>query len=109
MSGWIYFIANGETEESWVKIGYTTGSVETRRRSLQTGCPFSLNILAFAPGEPVDERRLHDRFAAYRGYGEWFSLEGSLSAYVHSLMTSAPPMQAAPTLWTDQLLEEWPK
>lgn len=101
MGGKVYFIATGEGSVPWVKIGFTAGCVFQRCRLLQTGCPLSLNVLAFAHGTRADEQSLHQRFAAFRGYGEWFVMEGFLQAYIVDLMRSAPPMQIAPTLWTE--------
>lgn len=107
MSGWVYFIgASGGTDETWIKIGFTTGSVYARRDALQTGCPLPLDVLAYAPGALSDERTLHNRFAAFRGYGEWFALDGSLQAYVSDLIARSVAMQPAPTLWTDAYLAE---
>lgn len=106
MAGFVYFIATGECEQAWVKIGYTGGSPYERCRTLQTGCPHSLNVLAYAPGTPDDEYRLHRRFAAFRGYGEWFALEGSLQAYVRDLITRSDPLKPTDTLWTQVYLTE---
>lgn len=101
MSGFVYFIGASDTSETWIKIGFTAGNVYSRCGALQTGCPFPLSVLAFAPGSPDDEKFLHERFAAFRGYGEWFVMEGFLQAYVADLIKSSTPMQPAPTLWTD--------
>lgn len=106
MNGFVYFIAPSDCAQSWVKIGFTTGSVYARCQSLQTGCPFPLNVLTFACGTLDDELALHRRFSAYRGVGEWFALEGSLQGYIHNLMTLDTPMGPAPTVWTDYLAAE---
>jgi hypothetical protein len=59
-----------------VKIGHSR-SPEDRLRTIQTGCPWPVSILASAPGGAAAERRLHDRFANYR-IGEWFDLPSYL-------------------------------
>jgi hypothetical protein len=57
-----------------VKIGFTGGDVEERRRALQTGCPHELVVeLAFA-GTMEDERRAHALHHGQRLVGEWFQL-----------------------------------
>lgn len=70
MSGFIYFI---ETEGGeYVKIGWSLNHPEGRRRTLQTGCPKPLDLVAFFPGSLEDERRLHRTFAELAYRGEWF-------------------------------------
>lgn len=104
--GFVYFIAISGSQEPWVKIGYTSGDVYNRCARLQTGCPLSLNVLAYAPGSMDDEKYLHNRFRAFRGYGEWFVLDGFLRHYVNSLTESSAPKMPAPTLWTKVWHEE---
>lgn len=105
--GWVYFIGmTCQDPQSWVKIGFTSCEVQARRATLQTGSPFPLDILAYAPGTLADERRLHIRFSAYRGFGEWFALEGFFQAYVQSLIATSEPLLPAPTLWTDVWVKE---
>lgn len=71
MSGWIYFIACTETFR--VKIGYTAGDPIQRMKALQTGSPTPLTFMAVQPGTQAEEREMHERFAAHRLHGEWFS------------------------------------
>lgn len=99
--GYVYFIASYEHKPQLVKIGYTKGSPHARRNTLQTGTPYALDVLVYAPGTQEDERRLHERFAAFRKQGEWFYLEGFLQAYVVDLINQAIGMNPAPTLWTE--------
>lgn len=68
--------------DRWVKIGFTTSSVQKRAEAIQTGLPFKLEIIATLAGTPDIERQLHRRFAAYRAQGEWFSREGDLAAWI---------------------------
>jgi hypothetical protein len=70
--GRVYFIeAVGANR---IKIGYTAGEVEERRRQLQTASPFPLRALASFPGTMHDETRLHERFSTSRAVpgSEWF-------------------------------------
>ena len=60
-----------------VKIGFTTGDVEERRRALQTGCPHELVVELVFAGTMEDERRAHERWADRRRVGEWFELTAS--------------------------------
>lgn len=66
----IYLVQAGEGGP--VKIGVST-DVPSRIRSLQTGIPQPLILLATFPGCRSKERRLHERLARYRIRGEWFS------------------------------------
>lgn len=106
MSGFVYFIAPSDCSESFVKIGFTAGCVYARCSSLQTGCPFPLNVLTYAVGTIQDEQALHDRFAAYRVHGEWFAFEGSLQGYVLDLMRYDQPKMPGLTVWTPYLAAE---
>lgn len=57
-----------------VKIGFTAGDVEERRRALQTGCPHELVVELTFAGTMEDERRAHMIHRERRGVGEWFDL-----------------------------------
>lgn len=67
--GFVYFI-QGESGGA-IKIGYTQ-DVKARLKSLQTGHPDVLVLLACFPGNQSDERDLHEKFDAFRLRGEWF-------------------------------------
>lgn len=60
-----------------VKIGFTAGDVEERRRALQTGCPHELVVELTFAGTMEDERCAHERWADRRRVGEWFELTAS--------------------------------
>ncbi len=67
--------------EQFYKIGIATKPKE-RRRSLQTGSPFKVELLK---AWPVDSAReieaaLHERFGTHRKTGEWFNLPEDLVA-----------------------------
>jgi hypothetical protein len=74
MSGFIYFIAADALDV--VKIGFSDSHPDQRLKSLQTGCPSRLSLLAFVEGSQREERHLHRIFSNLRTHGEWFRLEG---------------------------------
>lgn len=72
----IYVVGN---EDGYVKIGITSGSIQSRLRSIQTGSSTKLHVVrTWEPtGENSDrigERMLHRQFRYYRTNGEWFHL-----------------------------------
>lgn len=83
----VYFLGAGP----FVKIGKTTGAPDSRIASLQTGCPFSMVLLAHQPGGIKEEFALHRRFEQYRVRtdGEWFRYEGALRQYIESIASGA--------------------
>jgi len=58
------------------KIGMSTTMPLERLRALQTGSPFRLELVAFAPVEDAYgiEKSLHDKYSLWRVRGEWFGL-----------------------------------
>jgi hypothetical protein len=66
----VYFVQAGESGP--VKIG-VTGNIEDRVRTMQTGSPQPLRVLATFPGGFDLEARLHRMFAPHRVHGEWFA------------------------------------
>jgi hypothetical protein len=73
------------------KIGHTARAVEERIRELQTGNAFALHCLHTVDVPDVAaartcERRLHRRFAARRGVGEWFTFEAAMLPDVRAAM-----------------------
>jgi hypothetical protein len=69
-----------------VKIGFTAGDVEERRRALQTGCPHELVVELTFAGTMEDERRAHERWTDRRRVGEWFELTaGEVKATTYDL------------------------
>lgn len=66
-----------------VKIGWTT-HLDKRMKAMQA------NVLATEPGDIVDERRLHRRFAHLLAQGnEWFHPGTDLIAYINTLREAA--------------------
>lgn len=80
---WVYFIQHGGPE-GHIKIGTTTSNPYARLRTLQTGAPEPLVLLAAIPGNLLLERELHERFAAIRTRenGEWFHATPELLAFI---------------------------
>ena len=85
-SGRIYFIRAGESGP--IKIGFTTGQPEARITKLQTAHFERLRLLGSMPGTPMDERRLHVKFAAERLNGEWFLPSDALMNLIASITGS---------------------
>jgi hypothetical protein len=77
---WIYFIRG--TVNGLIKVGFTEGSVDSRLKALQTGCPERLEIIGSVRGTRNLEIDLHKRFAAYRQTGEWFSPSDELLRHI---------------------------
>lgn len=74
--GYVYIIK----DRSRVKIGYTI-NISQRLATLQRQSGRPLRLVVALPGSYEDESALHRRFAAYRGIGEWFRLEGELKEF----------------------------
>jgi hypothetical protein len=64
---YVYFAAAGEV----VKIGVSC-VIDQRIRQLRRQTGLDVHLEAMVPGYLDAERRLHERFAAGRVYGEWF-------------------------------------
>lgn len=88
--GVVYFAACGQ----YVKIGYSSGDLATRLKSLPRGviCPEDLDdsqpvvLIRTIPGCLIrDERRLHGLFAKYRVAGEWFRYDARFIRHLHRL------------------------
>lgn len=76
--GWIYVVGF----LNYVKIGYTSKSIEERIVSLQTGCPETITIFATFRGSKQYETHFHQRFSAFNTQGEWFRREGELANWI---------------------------
>lgn len=73
----VYFIA--ASARGLIKIGSAVDPA-ARLRTLSTGSPDRLHLLATIPGGEKRERELHARFAADRVRGEWFRPSANLLA-----------------------------
>jgi hypothetical protein len=74
---------------SFLKIGFTTKTVDARIGELQTGCPYPIRVLAVIRGSQKLESELHRRFAAHRAEGEWFNAHPEILDYVSAHNMSA--------------------
>lgn len=80
--GYVYLLKCGE----FYKIGFSA-TPRKRLRQLRTGSPFPITVeheLRTSFYRDI-ERRLHLRFEAKRGEGEWFKLDERDVAYIKSL------------------------
>jgi hypothetical protein len=72
----VYFIENVETGR--IKVGFTTGSVNLRLSTLQTGSDCQLRLLGAVESDHekgTEELQLHRRFSRWHHRGEWFTRE----------------------------------
>ena len=74
----VYFIKDGDK----VKIGHSIKPT-VRMKSLQTHS--KLELLLTVPGGRPREKRLHAKFRAFRGKGEWFDLVPEIANYIAGL------------------------
>ena len=73
-----------------MKLGTTTDLI-TRLQSLQTSnCP-DLHVRAVWPGNGVDEKALHRRFAHVHLAREWFAFTPELDEFIRERAAAAPP------------------
>lgn len=93
----VYFIGN--RKQGLVKIGHTDKSPLDRIKSLQTGCPFELEVLAYLPNDPFGSRRyekiLHRAFRKFRTQGEWFRITPDLVTLVEWHLSGTADLPAA--------------
>ncbi len=82
--GFVYLAKSGTHTMPIYKIGHT-GDIDRRIKELNRNQPpYSVVIVHLAQGFDAEamERQLHREFAAYRGNGEWFDLDGNQVAQV---------------------------
>jgi hypothetical protein len=74
---YVYFMRTADPR--WVKIGVARDP-EARRRELQGGNPFRIEVAALIEAEaPFEvENFLHRRFKHLRSQGEWFRMDADL-------------------------------
>jgi len=82
--GVIYFVGYGDGP---VKIGFTT-NLPFRLQSLQTACPYEMDLLAQRLGTPGDEWKYHERFRSAHIRGEWFKRTAALLKEVTRINTT---------------------
>ena len=59
---------------NYYKIG-RSANVEKRIKSLQTNCPFQLEILIKVADDSLNEIYWHKHFEQYRTHGEWYKFQ----------------------------------
>lgn len=57
---------------SFIKVGHTNSAIEERMGSIQTGCPYVLELIHVESGDIKRERWIHDYLKKFRASGEWF-------------------------------------
>lgn len=78
-----YIYVVGNKEMNICKIGFTN-NVFSRIGSIQTGCPFKLEIFCVVEGTIQTEKKLHAKYKDLRLNGEWFRYEGKLKESVEN-------------------------
>jgi len=77
--GYVYFIEAVGLKR--LKIGYSDDP-DKRVRTLATGSPVSLRVLAKMPGTQAMEKEIHAKFAHLKVENEWFHLTDDIRAYI---------------------------
>ena len=85
----IYLIRAKKTD--LYKIGYTNGDPEERMKSMQTGCPYELEIIETSLGGKEKEKRFHHFFKDHktRDKGEWFKFDSNIIQDVKDKMSNS--------------------
>lgn len=65
-----------------IKIGSTKNSISSRLKTIQSNCPYKLNLLYVLEGKTFSEKRLHKTFNNLRIHGEWFKFSGKLKSFI---------------------------
>lgn len=89
----VYFM-RPDHEGAPIKIGFSSVP-EQRLVALAAWSPYSLHIMAMAPGDWGREKWLHARFAHLRLHGEWFRAGPDLLRYV-SMVRQAGDLPEGP-------------
>lgn len=83
---YLYFIG---ADDGPIKIGITSNP-KSRLRTLQSGYPLKLKILALVPNASLQESVYHERFAELRMEGEWFARHPDILAEIARLPSHLP-------------------
>jgi transcriptional regulator with XRE-family HTH domain len=78
----VYFVSRAG--DGAIKIGVSRNPA-SRLAQLRSGSPEQLTLLAVIPGGRKKERELHNRFAEFRIYGEWFAASAELVGFIATL------------------------
>lgn len=73
--GKVYFVNAVGTD--LFKVGFTAGDTRARIRSLQTACPYDLEVYdtIIHPDAQAIEREIHQKLSGYHRRGEWFEVD----------------------------------
>lgn len=78
----VYFIGN--KQEQKVKIGSSGQPIKQRFITIQSNCPFDVEILLFVEGMRTIEKYLHNMFKSDNIRGEWFRLSPEIQAFINN-------------------------
>lgn len=78
----VYFVQGEITK--LVKIGKTSGGIEDRVSTLQTGSPDKLSVIGIGFEPYITESGLHCLFDEFRQHGEWFLPAKEIIEYVEN-------------------------
>lgn len=84
-TGYVYF---AKSESGLIKIGWGS-DIMRRVQELRKARREAVHLVACFPGEKPDELRLHEQFASLRTDGEWFQDDGSIEAFIGSILSRA--------------------
>lgn len=100
----VYIVRAGD--DGLVKIGRTS-DVRQRLSLLQNGCPAPLKTLLLLDGQHREERRLHDRYADLRRFGEWFEFDQSMVDGTLFQEGFSPYVEQFAETWFDHPLQRY--
>jgi hypothetical protein len=87
----IYFITARDIGR--VKIGYSA-KPRVRFQKMQSDSPTRLALERVCDGDEAVEAALHERFAAFRQHGEWFTISAEIASHMATL--PAPVIERKP-------------
>lgn len=91
--GWLYFLQEGPGGP--IKIGWTTGGPEARRRAQQIGNSNELTLIGAVRAQIYADHDWQQRFRHLRKRSEWFWPEPELLTAIAAAL-DAPPRTSAP-------------
>jgi hypothetical protein len=88
----IYFIGSSSVKDKPIKIGYSRDmdTLKNRIPSIQTSCPYELQVLCFEEGDINKEKEYHKLFKEYNSYGEWFNPSDEILNKIEEIRKNNP-------------------
>jgi DNA-binding XRE family transcriptional regulator len=86
MTGFIYVMRSADR----VKIGHSM-KPDLRLSKVASDSPFPVKLISMFPGSQSDEAEIHAQFSCCRRHGEWFDVNGPLSAWIYALPIYVKP------------------